>query len=680
MVQVVRTERTNLCTNPSFETNTTGWTGFDCTVTQTSAEAYTGSTYSAAVAVSVANGVAIYAVTGATVGLPYIAKVRVKGTAGDTVFIQMPTLTSGSYAQITLTGGWDDLTTVAVNAIATAGNLEIGKTTTGTFYLDAVQLEQSTIAQDYFDGDNGINYFWSGTRHASTSYQSNFMGEEIDTYRNIAHDVKVSWKKAYLPTYRPFTIGISLIGGNDGIASEGALVSDWNAYQYSDESDYVERISVERELSQPIGGMSKALADVRLINTDGRFLPDYMGGHSELYTALVPRRPMIINTGFDFNGVYDTVPQFVGITTKSPIVNVKDRTVDLTGADFIDFLQKADVADASMYTSQRSDQVIEAVLNDLGFATAQYDLDYGINTIRFGEFQPGQKFGDIIHKIVQAENGHFYQQEDGKLRFDNRQKWTQAPYTSPVRVLGTSQVLEVNQEGEDQIINVVEVKSKPRSKSTGELVWKLGQTIALNASGNTEILVSFADPVIELYPPSIYKVYAASDGTGTDYTTSVTVKRVDAFARAAKITFTSSATVPTYITQMELYGRPAKQSEEIYYREQDDSSVTAYEERVFSIDNEYIQDKSWAQSYAGMILRDYAEPGGIQTLVIRAIPELQLGDMVSWQGRYWRIYGIKSKLSAQTGHIQELKLLQRTPATYFRIGISTIGGTDSISP
>lgn len=679
MVQVVRTERTNLCTNPSFETNTTGWSGFTCTIGQSGAEAYSGS-YSLSADVTVANGVAIYAVTGATVGQKYIAKVRVKGTAGDIVFIQLPTLTTGSYAQITLTGGWDDLTSVAVDAIATGGNLEIGKTTTGTFYIDGVQIEQSTIAQDYFDGDSGINYFWSGTRHASTSFQSNFQGEEIDTYRNIAHNVQVSWKKSYLPTYRPFTIGVSTIGGLDGIASEGAVVSDWNQYQYSDESNYVERIAVERELSQPIGGVNKALADVRLINTNGRFLPDYMGGSSELYTALVPRRPMIINTGFDFNGVYDTIPQFVGITTKSPIVNVKERTVDLAGADFIDFLQKADVADAAMYTSLRSDQVIENVLTDLGFATAQYDLDYGINTIKFGEFQPGQKFGDIIHKIVQAENGHFYQAENGKLRFDNRQKWTQSPYTSPVRVLGTSQVLEVNQEGEDQIINVVEVKSKPRSKASNELVWKLGQPITLNASGDTEVFVQFNDPIIQLYTPSIYKVYAASDGTGTDYTSSVTVKRVDPFARAAKITFTNSATTVNYITQLELYGRPAKQSEEIFYREQDDSSVTAYEERVFSIDNEYIQDKSWAQSYAGMILRDYAEPGGIQTLIIRAIPELQLADMVSWQGRYWRIYGIKSKLSAQTGHIQELKLLQRTPATYFRIGISVIGGSDSISP
>jgi hypothetical protein len=81
-----------------------------------------------------------------------------------------------------------------------------------------------------------------------------------------------------------------------------------------------------------------------------------------------------------------------------------------------------------------------------------------------------------------------------------------------------------------------------------------------------------------------------------------------------------------------------------------------------------------------MILNDFASPENLQKIVIKAIPELQMGDLISWQGRYWRIYDIKTTLDPSAGFIQELMLLQRTITTYFRIGISTIGGSDQIAP
>jgi hypothetical protein len=81
-----------------------------------------------------------------------------------------------------------------------------------------------------------------------------------------------------------------------------------------------------------------------------------------------------------------------------------------------------------------------------------------------------------------------------------------------------------------------------------------------------------------------------------------------------------------------------------------------------------------------MLLDDFSTPENIQRITIRAVPELQLGDLISWQGRYWRVYDIKSTLDASSGYIQEILIMQRTIASYFRIGISTIGGTDKIAP
>lgn len=108
--------------------------------------------------------------------------------------------------------------------------------------------------------------------------------------------------------------------------------------------------------------------------------------------------------------------------------------------------------------------------------------------------------------------------------------------------------------------------------------------------------------------------------------------------------------------------------------------LAAFEERILSVENDYIQTKTWAESLANLILSQFSDPESLQTIVIRAKPQLQLGDLISWQGRSWRIFDIKATLDASRGFVQELQLLQRDVQTYFRIGISTIGGPDAIAP
>jgi hypothetical protein len=506
-----------------------------------------------------------------------------------------------------------------------------------------------------------------------------FTAEERDKTRKIVGNLKVAWKKQYKSTITFFTIGTSSIGGTDVIPYTGASYSDWNRYYYFDESNQLTGLSYERELQVPTGGIAKALAEAKLDNTSGRYLPRSMGGSSELYTAVQkPRRPMIINAGFNYSGIDNMIPQFVGITSKTAEVVVRDKQTTLSAEDFLGYLQNRYLDQEVMFTSKRTDEVIETILQNLGYSTAQYDLDYGINLIPFGLFETGSKYTDVINKLVQAEYGHFYQDEQGKLRFENRQHWTNSPYTQVQRILYTSQVLDAKQPDDHQIINVVEVKAKPRAKQPNQLVFTLSGPITLAASASTEYWINFDDPMLSIDTP-VYVANTASDASGTDSTASVT-NTIYKFAKSAKIKFNNTLAYPVYITAMTIYGRPAKVYQDVYARVQDDSSVTAYEERHYQIENEYIGDALWANQIGQMIVDDFSEPQNLQEITIRAIPELQMGDLVSWQGRYWRIFGIKTSVSPGTGFVQTLKLLQRTIATYFRIGISTIGGSDKIAP
>ncbi len=123
-----------------------------------------------------------------------------------------------------------------------------------------------------------------------------FTAEERDKVRKIAHNLQVSWKKETTLGNRTFTIGVSLIGGNDIIGINPGAVGSPGNYRYFDESDYVTQLAWERGLHMPTGGMTMALAEATLDNTSGRFTPRYMGGISELFTSILPRRPAIIAT------------------------------------------------------------------------------------------------------------------------------------------------------------------------------------------------------------------------------------------------------------------------------------------------------------------------------------------------------------------------------------------------
>lgn len=514
-----------------------------------------------------------------------------------------------------------------------------------------------------------------------------FTAEEKDSVRKIAQATLVSWHKDNLSSRKAFTIGVSSIGGNDGIASNpGALGSPGN-YRYFDDSSYVLGLGWERGYSMPLGGLTKALAEVHLDNTSGRFTPRYMGGNSELYTAQPLHAPLIINAGFNF-GVDQTVPQFAGVITDQPSLSIRNKTYDISAADYIDFFQNKYLDQAVMFTSQRTDQVLTTLSTQLGMSTAQYDYDTGINIIPFGYFPAGTKFADAFSQLVEAENGHYYQDESGIFKFENRQHWSSSPYTNVQRVITTGQVIEAEGPDETHLVNVVEINSNVRTKQQQDVIFRLDATnpIILPASSDTDIFIDFEDPVLALTTPSssgavsYFIANSASDGSGTDVSSSIIFVLKARFANSAKFKVTNSSTAIAYLTNLVVSGRTAKVTTQLYYRAKDDSSVTAFNERSVTINNDFISSQDWAASYSQMILNDFSSPENIQKITIGAIPELQLGDLISWQGRYWRIYDIKTTLDSSYGFIQELTMLQRTIVTYFRIGVSTIGGSDKIAP
>lgn len=517
---------------------------------------------------------------------------------------------------------------------------------------------------------------------------SQFTAEEDDPIRIIAQNTQVSWHKQNLLANRTFTIGVSTIGGNAIIGSNPGAIGSPGNFRYFDESAYATKMSWERGLNMPIGGLTKALAEVTLDNTSGRFTPRYMGGTSELYTAIQPRKPIILSAGFNIGGVDLTLPQFSGILSKQPRVDIRNREVELQASDYMDFFQGRKLDQSVMFTGQRTDQVMATLLGTMGMNTAQYDLDTGINIIPFGIFDKGASMQNIFNDLAQAEYGHVYMDESGILKFRNRQWGDTSPYNAVQKIILTGQVISAEAPNDDHIINVVEVRSKVYQKQPSQTVFNLPPLtfITVPASSSLVQFFEFQDPILQLTDPtngganSYYIANTASDGSGTDSTSSIQIANMGTFAKAVKYRFTNTSTSTLYITQLVMAGRAAISPTDIYVRNRDDSSVTAYEEQVYPIENDYIQNQDWANSLSQLILSDFSDPENLQKITIRAIPELQLFDLISWQGRYWRVYNIRAQLDPSVGFVQELTLLQRNITTYFRIGVSTIGSSDKLAP
>lgn len=515
-----------------------------------------------------------------------------------------------------------------------------------------------------------------------------FTANEKAPFRQIAESFLISWHKQSLLGNRTFTIGVSTIGGNDIIGAIVGAIGSPSNYKYFDESVRVLSINYERGYNMPQGGLTMALADARFDNTSRRFTPRYMGGVSEISTAIQPSKPVMISAGFNLGGIDQTLPQFVGIISEQPQVSVRDRQMAIKMQDYAYYFQNKKLDSAVVFTGQRTDQVMTTLASQLGMSTAQYDFDTGINIIPYGAFDVGITFATAFGELAESENGHVYFDESGILKFENRQHWGSAPYTNVQKVITTAMVIDSDSTDQSHIVNVVEVNSNVYVKQPEQVIFRLNQfdTLRIPANSTATLFVNFDDPVLSMTTPiaggasSFFLAYLNNDGTGVDLTGNVSVTNVARFAQSAKLTFRNTSNNDAYMNTLVITGRVARNVAPIYTRATIGHSITAYQEQVLTLDNRFIQNQSWAESYANMILQDFAYPENLQKITIRAIPELQLGDQISWQGRYWRLFDIKTTVDPQVGFIQELTMLQRAITTYFRIGISTIGGSDKIAP
>lgn len=519
---------------------------------------------------------------------------------------------------------------------------------------------------------------------------SDFTTRTDGKIRPLKHSLLISFLKTYDSTIDFFTIGTSTIGGGDILKGSGSVVQEWDKYDYEDYSSRVIAIEVNRETEPPTNPISLATCDLVLDNHDDIFTPGNI--NSPLDGQLLTRRPVRVALGFGL----ELIPKFVGVTTGKPEIDERTKTARIHCIDFLHAIMNVPLDEEVMFVNARTDEIISALLERGGLDTSQFDLDTGTVIIPFAYFPKGSLLGKGLRDVAEAELGNLSMLEDGTPKFVNRTNWAA---NSSVWTFDKSSVIERQSVDNDDIINVVQVYSRAREVQAKQKLWEAASPIELPPGVQTEVFADFRDdygdlPVTTVDDPeyidgattSLYASNEQQDGSGPTLDGNVSLVSTDLFSTAIKLVFENDSAKTIFLTQLELFATPAKVVNDIYVRVQDDTSVgnkDGVEEHVHEIKNDLIQDEVAARSIGLIILDDRASEHDQESLLVKSVPQLQIGDVVTYEDENTDEEYFVTRINDifnDSGYRQTLRVSKRTINEYFRIGISTIGGSDVLGP
>lgn len=523
---------------------------------------------------------------------------------------------------------------------------------------------------------------------------SNLVGQ---AFRNINQGVSIAWMRTTGSGVKYFTINQSTIGGTDIIKGGGSAVTFFDKYNYVDYTHYAMSWSVSRNIGQFPYGVILAQADVQLDNTSKLFLPNF---DTTIGSGILPNRPMKISVGF--NG--ESLKQFVGFT-QQPVNTLGNRITSLHCYDALDYLNSYVSAASGTLQNNSSDQVIAAILAEAGFSSSQYSLDAGLaGKIGFVATY-GQQAGNIFQQLAEAEQGLVFVDENGIIKFWNRQHFTTTSGTMQF-ALTYSSIGDIKMQN-TSIINDVQVTAKPRAVAAKQLIWQLTSPITLLPGQSQDYFITFSDadgnlPVSSVDIPvyidsattSYFVTNTVSDGSGSAKAGSVIVTGAYSFGVQYRVTFLNNDTSAMYVTAMGIYATPAKVTNYIDQRYQDQDSINTYGRnpsnngQVLLIQNDFIQDSSSAYSLAYTLVKQYKDPQKryVCPVAVGSNPAWQIGDAGTLtikdtlQTKTVYITGITQKMQSDGQYLQELELEVRNVKKYFQINQSKINGTDTIAP
>lgn len=512
------------------------------------------------------------------------------------------------------------------------------------------------------------------------------------TIRPLALNAKISFTKQRDDDISWFTLDQSQLDGTDILATDSAdAIQLWDAYEWDDVSNDVIGMNWSRSVAFPYNVQS-ALCELQLNNISQKYT--YGNAGSQYAGYILPKRPMRTYAGFKKVGVGEVVPVFVGLTQQMPkYTGLNDSRATFSAQDFLSEIAETQLNQTVMLRDVRTDEAIATILDTYGMDSSMYSLARGINVIPFLVFEKGLNAGNILQKLVQAENGALWLDEKGIIRFEPR---TADVGKVPVMTFDEDNIISISPSRTDGIVNRVKITSDIREVQDKQPVFSMlnedGYTRAseedsyrIQSNGNLTVWLSVDDPIWTATVNPILNgdaddsSYQVLDLSGKLITSGITASGT-LFSDSIRLIFTNANAFPVSVSFLEIWGEPAKVVDTIEYNAYDDDSVEKFGEMVLEItDNNCFGSYANADSYAMDVLKRRADYSPTMTMQVKGNPALQLGDVIhidyKYEGEY-KVVGIKSSITNESGFVSTLTVERFTLLTAFVLDKSILNGTD----
>ena len=430
------------------------------------------------------------------------------------------------------------------------------------------------------------------------------------------------------------------------------LLVDWNndgdfTDAHDDITSAVLSLSWERgrDYASQLQGKSRAgKLTATLVNTDGKYSPNNTS--SALTGNILPGRTVRLLAGPDEAFPYEFPISFEDqVKWQGKLDRIKPspaakgvKTATLTALGVLGFINQFDVQLATQ-TSRRTDQAIGDILDGVGWPADDRNLDTGLTTMtRF--WISGKKAIDAIRLVEETEAGFIVEDRDGDVGFQNRHHrltasastTSQATFSDASGATYTYSALEQT-DPLSTIVNHVEASSKVYDTGSVAVLWthpETGSSSPTLAPGEAKIFEatypnpSTATNAVEVNawttPAATTDVLAntASDGTGTNLTSDITIAASKTAQRMA-ITLTNSATgSDVYLTKIQARGTPVTVKDPVVVRAIDTASQTAHGDRKYTAATEFIPSSAEAQDWCDYQMAIYGSPIPILKMTIQA--------------------------------------------------------------
>ena len=498
----------------------------------------------------------------------------------------------------------------------------------------------------------------------------------------LDHGLRISFDKQKADNVEWFTLNKSQLDGKALLKPNlDNPIQLWDTYHYEHYDDRAVSLEFERSLEFPYFVQS-AMADITLNNFDGKFTPN---GKSSLAQHIRPKRPIRLLAGYQQAGL---LPQFVGLTQDMPDIDDNARTVSFHALDFLGEIFEMPLNKTIAMREVTTDVVLRDIFKQFGILDSQMKLSRGINKIAFLFFEKDQKAGEVIKNLLQAEMGKLWLDEQGIIRFNSRKQASDAP----VLILTEKDIVSMNAVGKSEIVNHIKIttplrevqefqtihKKDPSGDSTSNL-W------VVPADGTLKMSLSLEDPCFSAQPPQLgvgshVSWFTAKTSDGKAVTSRITATG-ELMTSSYEVTFSNTNLFPIEIDELELWGEPAKQIDELVYEAFDDSWDKDNDHLLEIQENPFLQNYEGAKSFAFTVFDGYAGFTPIIELQIKGNLALQIDDIIEIdlgsESKQYRITYISVSMT-DFGMTMRLRAKQHTPRTWFVLNKSQLNGKDML--